>query len=191
MANKASNTPLIIGITGAFGSGKSTASSFLSKNGFDDITLSSFLEEEAHARGVTYVTRKVLQDIGNEWREKYGKGILAQKALEVVQEGQRIVIDGIRNIGEVEVFRESGNFLLLAVVSDREKRFERLKHLKRREDLTWDVFAKLDYRDLGIENTEKGLQVALCIALADKFVENNKTTQDFIERLQEFLGELI
>lgn len=190
MTNQASNIARIIGITGAFGSGKSTASSFLSKNGFNDIVLSSFLEEEAHKRGVEKVTRKILQDIGNEWRATYGKGILAQKALEVVGEGQHIVIDGIRNVGEIEVFRKHDNFLLLAIVSDRENRFNRLKQLKRREALTWDVFEKLDYRDLGIDQEEKGLQVASCIALADRYIENNGTEEAFLERLERFLEEI-
>lgn len=190
MAKIASNTPLIIGITGAFGSGKSTASSFFSKNEFQDIVLSSFLEEEAHKRGETYITRKVLQDIGNEWRISYGKGVLAQKALESVGTNQKIVIDGIRNVGELEVLRGHGNFVLLAMVSDREKRFERLKDLKRREELTWELFDKLDYRDLGIEQEEKGLQVASCIALADNYIENNGTQEEFYERLQEFLKEV-
>lgn len=189
MAKIVSNTPLIIGITGAFGSGKSTASSFLSKKGFQDIALSSFLEEEAHRRGIAHITRKILQDIGNEWRNLYGKGILAQKALEAVGNGQAVVIDGIRNVGEVEVLRKHDTFLLLAIVSDREKRFERLKGLKRREDLTWDVFTQLDYRDLGIEQEKKGLQVASCIALADRFIENNGTTEDFIKRLERFVEE--
>lgn len=185
MARIASNKPLIIGITGAFGSGKSTASSFFSKKGFQDIALSSFLEEEAHRRGESRVTRKILQDIGNEWREMFGKGILAEKALEIVETGQNIVVDGIRNIGEVEKFRQTGTFLLLAIVSDRDKRFERLKAMRRREDLTWELFEKLDYRDLGIEQEDKGLQVASCIALADKFIENNTTFENFIERLEQ------
>lgn len=190
MVKTVSNTPLIIGITGAFGSGKSTASSFFSKNSFQDIALSSFLEEEAHKREETYITRKVLQDIGNEWREQFGKGILAQKALELVRSDDKIVIDGIRNVGEVEVLRKSGYFILLAIVSDRKKRFERLKTLKRREELTWELFEKLDYRDLGIEQEEKGLQVASCIALADNYIENNGSAQKFYERLEQFLEEV-
>ncbi len=190
MSSLPSNRPLIIGITGAFGSGKSTASSFFSKNGFQDIALSSFLEEEAHRRGETKITRKVLQDIGNEWRGLYGKGILAQKALETVNAGEKIVIDGIRNVGEVEILRETGNFVLLAVVSDRANRFERLKTMKRREELTWDLFEKLDYRDLGIRQEEKGLQVAACIALADRFIENNGTFEGFVKRLEGLVQEL-
>lgn len=184
-----SKQPQIIGITGAFGSGKSTASSFFSKKGFSDITLSSFLEEEAHKRGASRVTRKLLQDIGNEWRTTYGNGVLAEKALEAVKDGI-IVIDGIRNVGEVEVLRKHGNFILLAIVSDRKKRFDRLHEWKRREELTWEIFERLDYRDLGIDEEEKGLQGAYCIALADVYIENNGTLEEFVEKLQQFVKEI-
>ena len=142
---------LIIGITGAFGSGKSTASSFFEKKGFTKIVLSSFLEIEAKKRGIKKISRKILQDIGNEWREKYGSGILAKKANQLLKQKntQRIVVDGIRNLGEIEEFKKNKNFVLVAIVANRKIRFERLRSLKRREELTWDIFEKLDKRDLG------------------------------------------
>src|SRR3989344_979816 len=143
------NRPLIIGITGAFGSGKSTAARFFEEKGFAKIVLSSFLEEEAKKRGIRKITRKILQDIGNKLREKYGSGILAMKAdgflkSQMIKKG---VIDGIRNLGEVEEFKKSNNFILVAIVANRRIRFDRLKVLNRREELTWDIFEKLDKRD--------------------------------------------
>ncbi|MBI4089487.1 MAG: AAA family ATPase [Candidatus Levybacteria bacterium] len=183
------NKPLIIGITGAFGSGKSTAASFLEKKGFRKIVLSSFIENEAKKSGIKKITRRLLQDIGNEWREKYGGSILAKKAIALLNKKNllRVVIDGIRNLSEIEEFRRSYPFILLAVVSNRQIRFERLKFLKRRERLTWDLFEKLDKRDLGIGEGKTGLQVAFCIALADVFIDNNQNLSDFKNKLNLFL----
>jgi dephospho-CoA kinase len=76
---------------------------------------------------------------------------------------------------------------LLALVVNREIRFNRLKHLKRRETLTKELFEELDNRDLGIGEKDSGLQTAICIAMADIFIENNGTLQD----LEEKLGQLI
>lgn len=185
--------PLIIGITGAFGSGKSTAANFLESKGLKKIILSSFLEEEAKKRNKERITRRILQDIGNEWREKYGKDILAKKTIEFLRKEklQNTVIDGIRNLGEIEEFRKNGEFILVAIVANRKVRFERLKSLKRREQLTWDLFERLDKRDLGIGEKQTGLQVAFCIASADVFIDSNGSIEDFQNKLEYFLKDLI
>lgn len=181
----------IIGVTGAFGSGKSTASTFLEVAGFKKIILSQFLEEEAIRRGLE-VTRKILQDIGNEWREKYGSEILAQKALEKVGKDAsgKTVIDGIRNVAEIEKLRNSSNFKLIAIVSDKKVRFERLIKLKRRESLTWELFEKLGSRDAGLNEKETGLQVDKCISLADYSIENNDSEEDFKNKLEDLLNKI-
>ncbi|CAN5209565.1 hypothetical protein BH11PAT1_BH11PAT1_7240 [soil metagenome] len=182
-------TTTIIGIAGAFGSGKSTAADFLASKGYTRLVLSSFLEKEAQTRGLTPITRKALQDIGNEWREAYGSDVLAKKALEYVATHNltKVIIDGIRNTGEIEALRKHKHFLLLGIITDRNNRFERLQETKRREELNLELFNKLDYRDLGIGEKETGLQVAYCVALADRFILNNSTKEVFMEQLTIFL----
>lgn len=183
---------MIIGITGAFGSGKSTAAVFFTSKGFIQVSLSSFLEEEAKKRGIKNITRSILQDIGNEWREKFGKEILAKKALEYIRSHdiQKSVIDGIRNVGELAFLRHEDDFRLLSVLANRKARFSRLSQVKRRETMTWSLFEALDYRDLGINEKETGLQVGLCIALADVFITNNKTKSVLFDLLQATLKTL-
>jgi dephospho-CoA kinase len=175
----------LIGITGAFGSGKTTAAQYLEDKGYTVVVLSKPLEEEAIKRKLP-MTRKTLQDIGNEWREKYGSGILMQKALEKVKNKNKIVIDGLRNFGEVEILKENKG-ILLAIVADRSVRFERLKKLKRREKLTKSLFHKLDLRDLGVDEKITGLQTAICIALADVYIDSNSGIDDFKLKIEAFL----
>lgn len=183
----------IIAITGAFGSGKSTVATLLSSKGFEKIILSSFLEEELKKRGTKKITRKILQDLGNEWRERYGTGVLAKKALEYAlrEKKSKIVIDGIRNIGEIEEFKKKESFLLISILADRKVRFERLKKIKRRESLTWKIFEQLDSRDLGIKEKSTGLQVAFCIALSDIFITNNRTKKELKNKLSKALKEIL
>jgi len=182
-----SNTKRIIGITGAFGSGKTTAAQYFKKKGYTVIALSKPLEEEAIKRKLP-LTRKILQDIGNEWREKYGSGILATKALSSAKNNGKLVIDGLRNLGEVEALRKN-NGVLLAIVADRDIRFERLRKLKRREKLTKSLFRSLDLRDLGVDEKITGLQTALCIALADVYIDSNSDIDDFKLKLEAFLNK--
>lgn len=185
--------PLVLGITGAFGSGKSTVAEFFKSTGFEKITLSSFLEEEIKKRGnKKKVTRKMLQDMGNNLRKKFGAGILGKKASELLQEKliKRAVIDGIRNVSEIDELKKDVNFTLISIISDRNVRFERLRKLKRREDLTKDLFEKLDRRDLGLRQKETGLHVATCIALADVFIDNNNSEEEFRKKLKKFLDKI-
>lgn len=185
------NKPQIIAITGAFGSGKSTAASFFMSHNFEKITLSSFLEEELKKRGIKTITRRLLQDLGNEWREQFGSGILAKKAIDYInaKQKEKVVIDGVRNIEEIKEFRKKGNFLLISVLADRKVRFKRLSKIKRREKLTWELFEQLDSKDLGINEKATGLQVAFCIALSDIFITNNKSEKDFKSDLSKILKE--
>lgn len=183
--------PLIIGITGAFGSGKSTAAEILETLGCTKISLVQFLEETLVSRGEKKITRKLLQDLGNEWREKYGGGILAKKALALINEKAigKAVVEGFRNSLEVSEFRKQSNFRLIGIVVNRRIRFDRLKKLVRREKLNWELFNKLDNRDLGIGEGKNGLQVAICLALSDIFIENNRGLGEFRDKIQDALKE--
>src|SRR5690348_9594042 len=104
----------IIGITGPFGSGKSTAASYFVSKGYYNINLSSFLEKEATIRGLKS-TRRNLQDLGNELRERQGAGILLKKAFDEAKGEDKLVIDGLRNLAEVKILKEN-NGVLLAII---------------------------------------------------------------------------
>jgi dephospho-CoA kinase len=188
-----SNRPYIIGITGPFGSGKTTAADFFVERGFTKIVLSSFLDTEILSRGHKKVTRKLQQDLGNEWRKAHGPGFLAQKALAYIREHQigQAIVDGLRNTGEIEVLQKESDFHLLAILANREVRFNRLKDLKRKESLTRELFRALDYRDLGINEKKHGLQVAFCIAMADIFIVNNTTKEALLKKLQELADKML
>jgi len=183
--------PLIVGITGAFGSGKSTAAEILKSFGFSKISLVQFLEEELRNRGIKIITRKLLQDLGNEWREKYGPEILARKALALIEKMamRKVVVEGFRNSAEIEEFRKQNNFKLIGIVVNRKIRFERLKKLDRREKLSRELFNKLDNRDLGIGEGKSGLQVAICLALSDIFIDNNNSLDELRDRIRAAVDE--
>jgi dephospho-CoA kinase len=185
------NDPLIIGITGAFGSGKSTSADFLRNFGFVRISLAWFLEEELKNQGRKEIFRTSLQDLGDKWRKKYGPGILAKKAIALIKEKklQKVVIEGFRNNAEIEELRKFKNFKLIGIVVNRKVRFERLQELNRREKLNWELFNKLDSRDLGIGEGRGGLQVAICLALSDIFIENNCGLKELKNKITDAVNE--
>ena len=185
-------TPLIIGITGSFGSGKSTASDFFTEQGFTRITLSSFIAKEL-IKAKKEVTRASLQDEGNAMRKKHGSGVLAERALAHIEleNVEKVVIDGIRTLGEVEVLYKQPNFVSLAIVADRSVRFERLSAHPHYGMLSPESFGKLDFRDLGVGEKDYGLQTGLSLSLADMFIENNDTKKAFETRLHKVLKEIL
>jgi dephospho-CoA kinase len=183
--------PQIIGISGAFGSGKSTAADYLLKKGYTKISLVQFLEDALKFSGEKEITRRKLQDLGNSWREMYGRGVLGKKTVEYIEQKKlnKVVVEGFRNIGEIEELKNAGDFTLIALLVNRDIRLKRLVKLKRREKLTKELFERLDYRDMGIGEKTTGLQVAVCIAIADVFLENNKTQEDLFKKLDNILKE--
>src|SRR6266704_809673 len=119
-----STSPSVIGLTGPFGSGCSTAAKILaSRRGYKPFLLSSIITAQWKQDNPKRVpSRADLQALGNEIRQQSGNpGALAEIAIGKLEEDNEewnlIVIDGIRNVGEIEVLRDrfGRRFYLLAM----------------------------------------------------------------------------
>lgn len=178
---------LFIGLVGSLASGKGVVADFLIKQyGFVSFSLSFIVHDELKKRGVSSFTRSTLQDIGDELRAKEGNGVLAKRALDLLaKEGSsRVIIEGIRNPGEVEHLRKLPNFILVAVDATRAVRFKRVvERGKPWDPKDWDSFLVVDGRDHEDEENEKGQQVKKCMGMADYFIENNKDLTHLYEAI--------
>ena len=86
----------------------------------------------------------------------------------------RIVVDGIRSMAEVETFAKSARVLLVTVHASPSRRYSLLRERGRKDDpLTYDKFLKRDEREF-----EVGIGKA--IALADEVVSNQRSTPEFL-----------
>jgi dephospho-CoA kinase len=184
---------IYIGVVGQIASGKEVFAEYLIKKyGFCTFSLSTVLHQELTKRGVTQFTRKTLQDIGDEMRQKYGDAILAKRAIEILNNDKRsVVITGIRNPAEVKYFRTIKNFILAAVYAQRKVRFRRvLRRGKPWDPKTWKQFYKIDRRDFGIGQEKSGQQVGVCIKMADYTLTNNKDLESFYGKIEELILDL-
>lgn len=185
---------LIIGLTGTIASGKEVVKEFLTQN-FSSwtVVLSSVLRGELEKRKVPF-DRRTLQDFGNELRKKYGNFILAKLATDYMQRDRELlIIDGIRNPGEVEYLRNTfgKKFILIAVDAPREIRWERVKSRARKDDpKTWEEFVALDERDQGVGEGMNGQQVKRCMEMADVVIQNDGNVEQFNEKIKSFLESL-
>lgn len=176
---------IIIGLTGPMGSGKGEVTRFLQAKGFDYISLSSLVREEARRRGVAE-ERARLMEIGNSMRAEGGTGVLAKKALEKIQNSNHDlwVVDGIRNPAEIEVLKGSGLAHIVGVTAPRELLVSRILNRSRAGDLTTQeaIIAKLD-REWGVGEPDDGQQVRRCMENIDFIIQNNGTKEELDEKI--------
>ena len=116
---------MIIGLTGANGSGKTAAADHLRKKGFEFHSLSDEIREES-ARLKLEPNRENLIQQGNRLRAEFGPAVLAERIKRKLRSDRHYVIDSIRSPYEVESLRETGAFRLLHLDAPRAVRFERV-----------------------------------------------------------------
>jgi len=127
------NRQLIIGICGESGAGKTTSTAILQEAGFLSYSLSGFLRQEAEA-ALDKPVRRQVQAHGQAMNEQHGNQYYADLLIKNtdILEQDRAVVDGFRNLEELEYLRtkaaEQGAIVkLIALVLDAESRFIRVQ----------------------------------------------------------------
>lgn len=183
-----------VGVVGQIAVGKGVLVEHLTKKlGFVSFSLSSILHQELEKKKITKFTRETLQDMGDSLRQKHGDAVLAEKAIEYLQKqgSDRVVIEGIRNPGEVEFLKKNPNFVLIGVKASRAIRFKRLlKRAKPWDPKTYEDFVKVDRRDLGIGQDKSGQQVGKCLNYCDFTLTNNKDTKDLQRKVDTLMKKV-
>lgn len=187
----------IIGVVGQIACGKGVLVDYLTKAfGFRSFSLSTIVHDELRKKAIAEYTRKDLQDIGDRLRKRYGRDVLAKRALKRLtkenKEKKGIIIEGIRNTAEVEYLKALRNFTLIGVKAKRELRFERLlKRNKPWDPKQWDEFVAVDRRDLGKGQKREGQQVGKCLAYCDYVFTNNRDIGDFQRKIKAVIEKIM
>lgn len=169
---------IIVGLTGAFGSGTSfLAKNFFEKRGFHTCSLSQILKDKyVEVRGKEFKTRRDLQDFGNELR-KNDSAILAKQLDEQTIDKDKehsFVIDSIRNPAEIKYFRDKyPEFILIGVFADYDIRWERVKATYNQSKDKFDID---EQKDKGNYEPKYGQKISDCFFESDLILSNN----DFI-----------
>jgi dephospho-CoA kinase len=178
----------LIAFTGMPGSGKSEAVQTVSEIGIPVIRMGDMVWEEVKKRGLK-LTDKNVGEIASKMREEQGMDIWARKTLDKIKslvQAEALVIDGIRNLEEVNRFRKElrGDFFLVAVVADKETRYKRLLHRQRQDDST--IIKDLEMRDK--RELEWGL--GSVIASADIVILNEGSIDELHEKVRESIRNI-
>lgn len=164
---------LIVAVTGMPGAGKSTAAKALASRGWKRIVMGDVIRNETARRGLE-PTAKNTGEVMTKLRKEKGDSAVADLCMEEVRrtESDKLVVDGIRSLAEVERFRKEARVLLVAVHASPERRYNLLKERGRSDDpLSHDMF-------LGRDDRELSVGIGKAIAFADEVISNEHATPD-------------
>ena len=174
----------IIAIVGMCGSGKSVASDMLEEMGWSKVYFGGVTMEKLKEEGleVNPENEKMMRE---RLRSELGMGAYAKVLLPRIlslAESNDTVLDGLYSWDEYKILTDSlgENLTVVAVVTDKEKRYSRLEKREIRP-LTRMQASKRDFDE--IENIAK----AGPIAIADYYIDNNGSILEYKDRFKEIL----
>ena len=164
-------------------SGKSEAVQIAKDQNIPVIRMGDMVWQETKNQGLELNDKNVGM-VANDMRKTHGMDIWAKRTLEKIKsmkDANLLVIDGLRNIEEIETFeKELGkDFVVVAVQVSDELRYQRAMNRGREDDAQdLDLIKERDKRELswGLGNV---------IASADIVVSNEGNVEDFQQKIIE------
>lgn len=175
---------LMLIITGMPGAGKDEFVKVAKKKGYIDVHMGDTVKSYAKKESVP-VTDKDIGKFASGQRSKFGMDVWARRTGENITDPAKTVVDGLRNIEELQYFRENfPDVIVVAIYTNKEERLRRILRRHRPDDVTSEY--ELDGRD----DRELGWGIGRTISLADKMIINDKTLEEFKEKARSFLDEI-
>lgn len=170
-------------IVGMCGSGKSIASDYLVSKGFNKVYFGGVTMDKLKEANleVNPENEKMMRE---KLRSELGMGafaiVLLPKIKECINNGNT-VLDGVYSYDEVKILKENFPELkIIAIVCDKDIRYDRLS-IREVRPLTNEEASARDIAE--VENIAK----APPIAMADYYILNNGTIEEYKTRLEEIL----
>ena len=180
---------MIIGITGTLGAGKGTVVDYLMWRGFNHYSVREFITEEIKKRGLE-INRDNMVLVGNDLREKNGPSYIVEQLYILAKErGGSGIIESVRCVGEVEALRSKGDFVLLAVDADIEKRYMRIVRRGSATDyISFDQFILQEEREKESNDPNKP-NLKKCMEISDFLFNNDGSKEELYSHVEEVLDK--
>lgn len=175
----------VVATTGMPGSGKGLAEEVARELDMEVVSMGDLVRAETERRGLPDAPESYGK-VAGEVRQAEGDDAWAHRTVDHIrdQTASELLIDGVRNLDEVDIFREAfgDRFVLVAILAAPETRYRRMQSRGRGEDSTdVEVLRRRDLRELGY-----GLGDA--IAMADIYVTNEGDPDETRSMLRAILG---
>lgn len=170
-------------IVGMCGSGKSIASDYLVSKGFNKVYFGGVTMDKLKEANleVNPENEKMMRE---KLRSELGMGAFAIVLLPKIKEcfnNGNTVLDGVYSYDEVKILKENFPELkIIAIVCDKDIRYDRLS-IREVRPLTNEEASARDIAE--VENIAK----APPIAMADYYILNNSSVEEYKTRLEEIL----
>lgn len=177
----------IIAFVGMPASGKGEAAAAAMKMGYPVVNMGDVVREVVRLLGLK-PTDENLGRTGTRLRQEEGPSAVARRCVPILRSlaADTAVVDGIRNIEEVELFKQEfkEDFILIAIQASFQHRLERIKKRGRSDDTLMDGEA-LRIRD----ERELGWGMGESIKAADRTIHNDGTLEAFTRSVMQLIQE--
>ena len=177
---------LVVGLAGMPGSGKSVVVETARELDYAIVVMGDVIREETVKLGLDLTPQNVGK-VMLQLRADGGVAVVAQKCIPKIeaQAGSKVLVDGLRSLYEVDVFKAHfAKFSLVAVHASPETRFNRLFSRRRSDDPSgWEVFRERDMRELSV-----GLGDV--IAMAEQMIVNDNSVEEIKPKVVESLRRI-
>ncbi len=155
------------------GAGKDEFIKVAADMGMGDLHMGNTVKSYARKSGIEMKDDEVGKFATSE-RQEYGMHVWAERTLRDLNGQKNIVIDGLRNMEELDYMREVENDLVVvAVFANRKDRLDRILKRSREDDIrNMDGLIKRDLRELS-------WGIGSVISLADYMIVNDGTLEEF------------
>lgn len=173
----------VVAVVGMCGAGKSVFTDYFIEDGWPSVYFGGVTMEILEQKGLPKI-QKYEKEVRECLRKEQGMDAFAKilyPKINSLAKTQNVVLDGLYSWAEYKYLKEKfkGRLLIVAIITDREKRYQRLITRPKRP-LT---FNDANLRDVyEIENLDKGGP----IAIADYYVFNNDKIIDLKAKFLDF-----
>ena len=168
-------------VTGMPGSGKDEFVKVARRLGWEDVHMGNTVKHYARSNGIPEDDSQIGAFASNE-RKKFGMDIWAVRTADSIRDPDRTIVDGLRNIEELEFFKKNyKNVRVIAIYANQEERLRRIKRRSRPDDVKDETgLVSRDSRELA-------WGIGKAISLSDYMIVNDRSLEEFRKKAEEFL----